>query len=61
MTDLLVAFGLVLVIEGLMWAAFPRLALRLLEAAADMPEGQLRAMGAMAVALGVLVVWLVRG
>ena len=38
MSDILVAIGLVLVIEGLLWAAAPQLALRLLAAAAQMPE-----------------------
>jgi uncharacterized protein len=61
MTDLLAAGGLVLVIEGLLWAAAPRLALRLLVAAAQMPEAQLRTAGAVAVAAGVAVVWCVRG
>lgn len=61
MTDLIVALGLVLVIEGLLWAAFPRLGLRMLVAAAEMPEQVLRLAGALAIALGVLVVWMVRG
>ncbi len=61
MTDLIVALGLVLVIEGLLWAAFPRMGLRMLVAAAEMPEQVLRMAGALAIALGVLVVWFVRG
>ncbi len=61
MTDLIVALGLVLVIEGLLWAAFPRLGLRMLVTAAEMPEQVLRMAGALAIALGVLVVWFVRG
>ncbi len=61
MTDLLVAFGLVLVIEGLVWAAAPRLGLRMLAAAALLPEQSLRLGGAAAIAAGVVVVWLVRG
>lgn len=61
MTDLLVAFGLVLVIEGLVWAAAPRLGLRMLAAAAQLPEQSLRLGGAAAIAAGVVVVWLVRG
>ena len=61
MTDLIVALGLVLVIEGLLWAAFPRLGLRMLVAAAEMPEQVLRLAGALAIAMGVLVVWMVRG
>lgn len=61
MRDLAVAIGLVLVIEGLLWAAFPRLANRLLQVAAETPESNLRFAGAVAIATGVFVVWLVRG
>jgi uncharacterized protein YjeT (DUF2065 family) len=61
MSDLIVALGLVLVIEGLMWSLFPGLGRRLLEATAGTPDSALRMAGAAAVALGVVVVWLVRG
>jgi uncharacterized protein YjeT (DUF2065 family) len=61
MSDLVVAVGLVLVIEGLLWSLFPGLGRRLLEATAGTPESSLRMAGAVAVALGVAVVWLVRG
>ena len=61
MNDLLVAFGLVLVIEGLLWAAAPQLGLKLLAAAVQTPEQTLRMAGAAAVGVGIVVVWLVRG
>ena len=61
MSDLLVAAGLVLVIEGLLWALFPRFGMRMLEAASELPEQTLRTSGAVAVAGGVLIVWLIRG
>ena len=61
MSDFLVAIGLVLVLEGLLWAVFPWLGAKLLETAATTPEHSLRAVGAGAVAAGVLIVWLVRG
>jgi uncharacterized protein YjeT (DUF2065 family) len=61
MTDLIAAGGLVLVIEGLLWAAAPGLGLRLLIGAAKMPEAQLRIAGAVTMAAGVAVVWFVRG
>jgi len=61
MKDLCTALGLVLVIEGIMWAAFPALARRLLEAMAVAPEQQVRLLGVMAVAAGVTIVWLLRG
>ena len=61
MSDLLVAFGLVLVIEGLLWSLWPGLGRKLLEIASETPETSLRTAGAVAVAAGVLLVWLVRG
>lgn len=61
MVDLLVAVGLVLVIEGLLWALAPGFGRRMLDAASQMPESSLRMAGAGAVAAGVLIVWLVRG
>lgn len=62
MTDeLLVGLGLVLVIEGVLWAAFPRLALELLKAAVVTPEGILRMAGLAAAVVGFGVVWLARG
>ena len=61
MNDFLVGIGLVLVIEGLLWALAPRLAFRLLQAAIGTPEERLRIGGAIAVAIGVLLVWLARG
>jgi uncharacterized protein len=61
MTDLLVGVGLVLVIEGLLWALVPHLARRMLESAAEVPEQGLRLAGTLAVATGVFVVWLARG
>jgi uncharacterized protein YjeT (DUF2065 family) len=61
MSDLAVAVGLVLVIEGTLWALAPRLGRKFLEATAEMPESSLRLAGALAVAAGVLIIWLVRG
>jgi uncharacterized protein YjeT (DUF2065 family) len=61
MNDLLVGLGLVLVIEGLLWATAPQLGLRLLVAAAQLPEPVLRTAGTVAVTVGVIVVWLVKG
>ena len=61
MDDLLVGIGLVFVIEGLLWAAFPGLANWLMIIAAQTPQQSLRTAGALAVALGVAIVWMVRG
>ena len=61
MSDLLVALGLVLVIEGLIWALSPQLGRQLLATAAATPESSLRRAGWVAVALGALIVWAIRG
>ncbi|MEZ5844899.1 MAG: DUF2065 domain-containing protein [Hyphomicrobiaceae bacterium] len=61
MSDLAVGIGLVLVIEGLIWAVAPRFGMELLAAAAATPPERLRGAGALAVAVGVGIVWLVRG
>lgn len=61
MSDLLVALGLVLVIEGLIWAVSPNLGRAMLEAAAARQPGELRVAGTIAVAIGVGIVWLARG
>ena len=61
MGDLVVGAGLVLVIEGLLWAAAPGLAMRMLEAASETPEPIMRLGGLSALAAGVALVWLVRG
>jgi uncharacterized protein YjeT (DUF2065 family) len=61
MSDLVVAIGLVLAIEGLIFAAFPGAAKRLAQNAVETPEGSLRMAGVVSAVLGVLLVWLVRG
>lgn len=61
MTDLAVALGLVLVIEGLIWALSPEFGRRMLAVATETPEPTLRAAGWFAIVLGALVVWIVRG
>jgi uncharacterized protein YjeT (DUF2065 family) len=60
MSDLAVALGLVFVIEGSLWALSPRLGRKLLQASAGMEESSLRLAGAVAVACGVFIIWLVR-
>ena len=61
MADFVVAIGLVLVIEGLVFAAVPHLAKRLAASALEAPETALRMSGVVCAILGVLIVWLVRG
>jgi len=60
MNDLLAAIGLVLVIEGLLYAVFPGAVRRMMEIARETPDSTLRAGGLMALVAGVLIVWLVR-
>jgi uncharacterized protein YjeT (DUF2065 family) len=61
MQDFLVALGLVLVIEGLILAAFPSRIRDALETMRVTPDQQLRVVGLVAAVLGTLVVWWVRG
>ena len=61
MSDLVVAIGLVMVIEGLLWAAAPQLGLKLLAAAAQTPEQRCAPPAPSAVAAGFVIVWLMRG
>ena len=61
MSDLAVGLGLMLVVEGLIWALAPSLGVRLLTAAASTPQQALRMAGLASVVAGVVIVWLVRG
>jgi uncharacterized protein YjeT (DUF2065 family) len=61
MSDLIVGFGLVLVMEGMLWAVAPDMARRLLETASETAPATLRASGWIAMATGLALVWLVRG
>ena len=61
MSEFVVAIGLVLAIEGLIFAAFPRAAKRLAASALESPETSLRVAGIASAVLGILLIWLVRG
>jgi len=60
MSDFLVALGLVFVIEGLVFAAFPAATKRAVAQVLEMPEAALRLVGILSAVLGLIVVWLVR-
>ncbi|MDQ6989504.1 MAG: DUF2065 domain-containing protein [Mariprofundaceae bacterium] len=60
MDDLWVAIGLVLVLEGAMYALFPTAMMDMLRKIPDMPAASLRVMGLSCLAIGWLIVWLVR-
>ena len=61
MSQFVVAIGLVLAVEGLIFAAFPQAAKRLAASALETPEGSLRVAGVVSAILGVALIWLVRG
>jgi uncharacterized protein len=60
-SDLFAAFGLVLVLEGVIYGGMPTFAKRLAAEVIAIPEEVLRAGGLIAIAAGVGIVWLVRG
>jgi uncharacterized protein YjeT (DUF2065 family) len=59
--DAFVALGLVLALEGVLYAAFPEGMRRALAMALALPADQLRIAGLVAAVLGVGIVWLIRG
>jgi uncharacterized protein YjeT (DUF2065 family) len=61
MDDFLVAIGLVFVIEGLIFAAFPLSAKKAVVAVLDTPDSTLRIVGIASAVFGVVLVWLMRG
>jgi uncharacterized protein YjeT (DUF2065 family) len=60
MVDLFVALGLVLVIEGLTFAAFPAAAKRAMAHLLETPEASLRVIGLVSAIVGVVVIWVLR-
>lgn len=60
MSDLFVALGLVLVIEGALYALAPGGMKRALEQMREMSETQLRRGGFIAVLIGFAIVWLLK-
>jgi uncharacterized protein len=61
MTDFLAALGLVFVIEGLIFAAFPEAAKRAMQSVLETPDVSLRLIGIGSAIAGLVMVWLVRG
>ena len=61
MDDFLAAVGLVFVIEGLVFAAFPGPAKRAIESVLETSDASLRAIGIGSAVVGLVLVWLVRG
>ncbi|MDP6388726.1 MAG: DUF2065 domain-containing protein [Alphaproteobacteria bacterium] len=61
MDDLITALGLVLVIEGALYALFPGRMQRMMAQAIEIPPPVLRWGGLIAAVIGFAIVWLVRG
>jgi len=60
-SELLVALGLALAIEGLLFAAFPDAVKRAMVEAAQTPSDRMRIVGIGSAVIGVVIVWVVRG
>jgi uncharacterized protein len=52
------AFGLVLIVEGLVWVLAPSIVERLLETLRGMPEATRRQFGALALVSGLILLWI---
>lgn len=61
MWDFVAALGLVFAIEGILFAAVPNLAKEALRSASETPPEIMRLIGIGSAAIGVLLVWFVRG
>lgn len=61
MTDFLAAIGLVFVIEGLVFAAFPEAARRAATVMTKTPDQAMRLVGLLSAVSGLVILWLVRG
>ena len=61
MSDFVTAIGLVLVLEGLLYAAAPSFIRRMAADVTRMPEATLRTIGLIVLVVGVGIVWLIRG
>ncbi len=61
MWDFIVAIGLVLALEGLLFAAFPGAAKEAMASVLETPDPILRGVGIVSALIGILVIWLVRG
>jgi uncharacterized protein len=55
-----IAIGLFFVIEGLIYALVPRQLQDMMKSLQNVPPEQLRMMGAIAMAVGVFVIWLAK-
>jgi uncharacterized protein YjeT (DUF2065 family) len=61
MSDVVAALGLILVLEGALYALFPDAMKRMAAQVLEAPVDTLRVVGLVSAALGVGIVWIVRG
>jgi uncharacterized protein YjeT (DUF2065 family) len=61
MWDFIVAIGLVLALEGLLFAAFPGAAKQAMANVLETPDSILRGVGIASALIGIVVIWLIRG
>ena len=61
MSDVVATIGLILALEGALYALFPDLMKKMAGQVVQMPGDTLRIAGVVSAAAGVAVVWLVRG
>ena len=61
MTEFFSALALAVIIEGLVYAAFPEQMKRMLASVQSMPASTLRTVALVCAAFGLVLLWLVRG
>jgi hypothetical protein len=60
-SEFLSALGLVFVIEGLVFAAFPGPTKRALASVMQSPDNMLRGVGLVSAVVGLVLIWIIRG
>ncbi len=60
LAELAIGIAMMLVVEGLIYAGFPGAIKRLAEQAIKMPDNTLRNFGIVAMAIGILIIWLIK-
>ncbi|MHB1103281.1 MAG: DUF2065 domain-containing protein [Devosia sp.] len=61
MTELISALALAIVIEGLLYAAFPEQMKRMLASVQALPASTIRAVALTCAAVGLVLLWFIRG
>jgi uncharacterized protein YjeT (DUF2065 family) len=61
MHELAIGIGLFLVLEGLLYAAFPAAVKRIAREVPEMADGTLRNFGVIAMIVGVGLIWIIKG